>query len=421
MAERKPFSIRKLLYNKKITLPFSIAVAFIFWLVISIDQNPVREQTISDVTVNINTEGSAVEELGLGIVEGGYGQRVNVRVSGPSYIVSSVSASDILVTASLSEVTDAGSYDLTLTATPNSQKTGYSILSVTPAVLSVTFDYIDTKEFTITPQAVGAGAVSGLVAETSVISDSDNATITVRGPRSEMDKISSVVAVAEVNRTLAQTESFDATIMLLDSDGNELDKSHFTLSSETLKITVPISRQKEVALVATFTNTPGAYTQTPISYELSQDTVTIIGPPATVDTLTQIELAPIDFDNISADNTTFDMAPVLPDGVKIVDNIEFVTVTVNTPSYRERTFTVTNIRYQNVGEGLTAQSSRSIRNVKIYGPTSVMRNLSADDLYAEVDLSGKTAGEYTVSARIKSDQYDNIWQVGTYNVIITLQ
>ena len=33
-------SLRKLLYNKRFTIPFSLIAAFIFWLIIMINQNP---------------------------------------------------------------------------------------------------------------------------------------------------------------------------------------------------------------------------------------------------------------------------------------------------------------------------------------------------------------------------------------------
>lgn len=423
MAGQSDFSVRKLLYNKKFTLPFSIVFAFLFWLIICINQNPVRELTIPDVSVDISTEGLAIkDDQGLDIVSGGYGEKVSVRVQGPNYILSSLSASDILVSAALDEVTGAGTYDLRLQPSRNSQKSGYTILGVSPATLKVRFDYMDTKEFVLTPQAEGISADPGLVAESPIISDQNSAAITVSGPRTDLAKISVVAAVARVNRVLAKTETLDAEVVLLDKDGNQIDKTGFTLSAETVKIMVPISRQKEVPIVATFDNAPTAYAETPIPHTLSQQTVKIIGPPATVDALTQIELAPIDFDKLSPGNRSFELAPVLPDGVKLVDNIEAVTVGVNISSYRERTFTVTNIRYRNVAAGLTTHSANSIRNVRICGPSAVIRRLTANDLYAEVDLSGKAAGEHTVTVRIKSDTHNDIWQIDSgYTVIVTLQ
>lgn len=51
------------------------------------------------------------------------------------------------------------------------------------------------RKFTITAKADGAAAVDGLVAETPVVSGTENDTITIKGPRTVMNKIDSVVAL----------------------------------------------------------------------------------------------------------------------------------------------------------------------------------------------------------------------------------
>ena len=413
--------LRSLLYNKKVLCAFSVIVAFAMWLMISIYQNPVREHVISNITVNIHTENTVVSELGMDIIDGGIGEKVNVRISGPNYIVSSLSASDILVSASFSNVTAPGSYDLELIATANSAKSGYTILNITPSKISAKFDYIDTKAFTVIPKAIGVGTdvEGGMVADTEIISNNENATITIKGPRTDMELIDKVVAEATVNKKLDATQSFDADIKLLDAEGNELDKSPFTISNEVINITVPVALKAQMPIQATFANAPDGF-QNFLKYSLEVESATVLGPPETVSKLTKIDLDSIDFYNISKDNNSFDVAPLLPDGVKFSDNISYVTVAINTSELSEKTFSISNIECKNVPSNLTASSGQTIRKVKICGPSSVVKSLSADDLYAEIDLTGKAAGEHTVSAKILSRNGDAVWQVGEYSVIITL-
>lgn len=413
------FSLKTLLYNKKFMCAFSIIAAFSLWLMISIYQNPVREHTISNVTVNISTDKTVVSELGMDIVSGGAGEKVNVKISGPNYIVSSLSASDILVSASLSNVTAAGTYELQLVATQNSSKSGYTFLNISPSTITATFDYIDTKEFTVTPIAKGAGAVSGLVVDTPVVSDSENATVTIKGARTDMALIDKVVAEAEVNKTLSSTESFEAKLKLIDANGNEIDKSLFTISADTVNISIPISQKAEVPISVVFTNAPTGY-ESFLKYSVEHTTVTVLGPPDTIKSLDKIELDPINFYNISKSNNSFDVVPKLPDGVKMVDNITDITVSINTSSLSERSFTISAVEYENIDPSLKASTGQAIRNVKICGQSSVIRSLSADDLYAEVDLSGKAAGEHTVTAKILARNGASVWQVGEYTAIITL-
>jgi len=412
------FSLSDLFYNKKFILPFSIIFAFVFWLVITVDQTPIRESTIS-LTVNVAVEGTIVGDMGMDAVSGGIGQRVDVRVSGPSYILSELKESDIYVSPSLSDVNQPGEYVLKLTPMRASSKAGYEFLSVTPSSLTVRFDYVDTKDFLITPNVKGAVASEGLIAEAAAISNSGENTISIKGPRTEMSKISSVVASAQVNKTLSKTESFDADILLLDEQGRELDKSIFTLSFDKVKVSVPISKKKTVPLKATFVNAPLTIGKD-ISYSISHDSVSVIGPPETIDSLNVIELSPVDFNNVTVGKTSFDMAPVLPDGVRILDNIEAVTVSFNLRGYTERTFTVSSYNCVNNESGLVGNVSEAIKNVKICGPSSVMRSLDNASFRAQIDLSGKSAGEYTVPVKIYCAKSNAVWQVGTYTAVVVV-
>ncbi|MBQ8267334.1 MAG: hypothetical protein IJZ21_03005, partial [Clostridia bacterium] len=68
---------------------------------------------------------------------------------------------------------------------------------------------------------------------------------------------------------------------------------------------------------------------------------------------------------------------------------------------------IKNIRCLGLSGDLKAKTDKSIR-VKLCGPQSVIKNIKASDLFAVIDLTDKTAGDYTVEAVIKSDVYDNI-------------
>lgn len=414
------FDLSHLLNNNKFVTILAIVIAVIFWLTINIGQNTTINKTITDVTVNITTEDTSVGALGLDVVGGGTNQKVNVKVSGPSYVVSSLTASDILVTASMSDVTQAGTYQLPLIATKNGTLTDYSIISVTPETLEVTFDNIDTDTFTPTAYAEGAKAVDGLIAESAVITDTSYSTIDIRGPATELAKIATVQAYSAVNKTLSETESFNAVIRLLDADGNEIDQSPFTLEYTDLKITVPIYKSKELTIVPTFTNLPSAYTASTVPYTLSTSMVNVIGPPEVIDNLTQIELKPIDFNNVSPDSLTFSCQLSLPNAVKDMDNLNAVDVTLNLTNLTTAKYTVSVVSTVNLDSALTANVTQTIKNVTLCGDADTLAAIDESTLYAEVDLSGKAAGEYNVLAKVKAVGAGGVWQVGTYSVLVSI-
>ncbi|MCQ2441240.1 MAG: hypothetical protein MJ076_05040 [Clostridia bacterium] len=431
------FNLRKLLYNKKFTIPLSLILSFAIWLVIMINQNPVREQIFTDITASVSIENTVASEMGLGIVSDVTSQKFTVTVSGPNYIVSSLKPEDFLLSASVTDVNAAGTYSLEILGTRNSSKSGYSFVSITPSTIDVTFDYIDTKEFTVVPKLTGVGATEGLIAQTPVVSNSEQSTITIKGPRSVVQQIESVNAVAKVDDTLNATQTYDADIVIVgandktlyrysadgkiyNSSDEEIQSNNLTLSFTSVKVTQPISKKATVKVNATFSNVPSGITVGEGDWSIDHNTVSIIGTPSVVDSISEISLPPIDWRSVSSSSSSFEVSPKLPDGVKIFDNIDYFTVTVNTKGYTERVFTVTDIRYSGLASSLNAKTGRSIKNVKICGPSDVIKSLKATDLYAVIDLTDKSAGQHNIEAVIKSDKYNNIWQNGTYNATVTI-
>lgn len=430
--------LRKLLANKKFTITLSVILSVIIWFVATVNRNPVRNQIFNNIPVSVSIDGTVVSEMGLGIVSDTTSQKFTVTVSGPNYIVSSLKPADILLTAAVTDVNASGKYTLTVSGTNNSSKTGYTFVSIEPPTIDVTFDYIDTKEFEIVPKLAGVSATEGLVAENPVVSNSGESTITIKGPRSVINQIDSVEASATVNKTLSSTQSYDADIILLDengktiyrygvdgkiydSSGNTVKNNYLTLSTSSLKITQPISKKRTLKVRAVFSNMPSGISLQDLGYSIDHDTVSVIGTPDVVDNMTEVTLSSIDFRTVTNTSNSFEVSPVLPDGVKLIDNISYFTVRIDTSDFAVRTFTVSDIRFTDVASGLSAGKPTAIKNVRICGPKKTIAALKVSDLYAQASLKDKSAGEYTVTAVIKCDKYSAIWQIGDYSTAVTLK
>lgn len=413
------FHIRKLLSNKRFTIPFSLCLAFVLWLVITINQNPIIERGFSDMTINVNLENTFASDKGMSIVGDISTQKFTVVVRGASYAVSSIKSGDINVYASAASVDAPGEYNLDVMASKTNQLANYEILSVTPSTMKISFDYIDTKDFTIKPKTEGATAKEGLIAENGIVSGTENDTVTISGPRTVMNKISSVVALAKVNKTLDVSETFDADILLYDEQGNEISDEHLTLSTNKVKVTVPISKIKTVPVLVDFTNLPNGFDKNSISYSLNYSSVTVIGKPETVDKTESVTLSPIDLTAVSPTANSFDVSAKLPEGVRLVDNIEYFNVKLNIENYSQKVITVSDITCKGLGSGLKVQNIAEIKNVRICGPKSVIKNI--DSAYAEIDLNGKTAGQHSVEVNISFKDNNNVWAIGTYTTTVSIK
>lgn len=426
MNKNNTKSKSKLLENKNFVFLISLIASFLLWMVLTATATPQSENTISGIAVNIPTENSAVSELGLDII--GDIDVISAKVVGPAYVVSSLSADDIVVTANLSNVTSAGKFTLDLRASKKSTNVSkdYEIASIYPSTVTVTFDYIDTKQFAVTAKAIGASAIEGLSAEDAIVANANTSVISIKGPRSEIEKIDKVVAAAEVNKVLDKTATFETELTLYDVNENALSLNNCTIFGadnqpvNKVEVTVPIFKHKNVPLVPEFVNTPADYKDKPIPYSLSDSSVLISGQPEVIDSVSQISLSSINFDDITNSNYTFEVTPVLPEGVKCVENIENITVTLaSVQNYSLKTFDVSAL---NISAGNAKTSLvRSIRNVKLMGPKAVMKELTSSALYAEVDTTGKETGQHTVTVRIKCRTSNSVWQVGTYTATIKIE
>lgn len=429
--------LTNLLFNKKFTIVLSLVLAFALWLGIAMVENPVRQLTFNDLSASITLDGTAAADLGLGIVSDVASQKFSMTVSGPNYIVSALKAEDFSLSASTVEVNSAGTFNLKIAANNISGKTGYTITSISPATIDVAVDFIDTKEFTIVPKLIGVSASEGLVAETPVISDSQQTTITVKGPRSTIEKIASVGTIADVNATLNTSQTFNSDVVLYDADEkilyrytadgtvydanrNIITNSYLTLSFTNVKVTQPISKKKVVNCKPAFINLPTGITEDKIKYTLNLDKVTIIGTPEIVDKIDVITLSQIDFRQVSTTLNEFEVSASLPDGAKFLESVDVFTVKIDTSKYAEITLDIKDIRCLGLDGNLKAKTDKQIKNVKICGPANIIKNIKSGDLFAVVDLTDKAAGAYTVEVVVKSDVYDSVWQVGTYNTSITL-
>lgn len=416
------FSFKKLLFNKKFVLAFSLIFAFVFWLVISMDQNPEREQYFSNIPINISTQGTVLEEAGIGVVDSSTNKTASVTVYGPNYIVSSLKNEDIKINAAISDITTPGTYTVNLVAIKNSNKSGYTVLNINPSTITVKFDYIDTKEFDIEAIADGASAVDGLIAEPPVVNSIADSKITIKGPRSDIQKIVSVKAYANVNKKLDVTTSFDAEIKLYDENGDIINKAPYTFSEENIKISVPVSKKKTIKFKPVFSGVDNNEFYSKLNYTLDTSSATVIGPPEIIDALENIDLSSIDVTLISPESNVFDTTPVLPDGVRLLDNVEKVKVSVNLSGYTVKSFDVSRFTVLNkTSEISNVKTPSVIKNVKICGPARVINPISADSLLGYIDVSGKKAGEHTVNVVIKSNETEEFWQIGTYSISVNLK
>ncbi len=421
---KSKFTLKYLTGNKKLVAIFSVLLAFILWLSVVINQTPTIERTIS-LPINIDTYGTLFGESGLQEISGAFEREVTVRVQGPAYIVSNLTANDIDVSPSLQSVTTPGQYSLSLTASKKTLNGDYSILSVTPSEITTKFDYITENSYPVEIMAEGIKldaelAAQGLIDRGLKLNNASDNSIKISGPKTETDKIKRVVARVEKQETINKTTSYDAEIVLLDAQNNQLDTKLYTLSFSKVKVSKVVYKKKTVFVSPTFANAPTNFKST-AKYKLSEEKIEIMGEPEIVDSIEKIQLPAIDLTKVSKQNNSVVMPLEFTGGVESVDNTTSITVTFDLSGYTEKMFTVTEILAENNTGNLKVTLTSAVKNVKVCGPSSVINKLLASDLCAKVDVSGKSAGEYIMPITIFSRSGKTLWQIGTYEASVSIK
>ena len=330
--KNKNFSFRKLFSNKRFSVIFAVVAAFIFWLAITIDQTEVINKSFANISISITTQGSFAGDMGLEVIKIDNEKNATVTAYGPNSTVSAIEVSDIIITADLSEVTGAGSYTIPLSVNTSSKKSGVTF-DVSPKSVNVTFDYVDTKEFDVVPVAKEVTLNTKL--DTSffkgepVINSAEFTKIVVKGPRADMKLVSRVEAVVNSGDTIKESKTYEAGIVLYDENGKVLDNSKYTLPFETVKVTVPVYKERTVSIVPTFNNedVKGAANEKLKSISITK--VAVYGLPDIVDDLDNIKLTPIDYREYKAGKLSFQVKLIVPDGIYLKKEIGNITVTLN--------------------------------------------------------------------------------------------
>ncbi len=412
---------RKILYNKKITIPFSIIMAFLLWLGITMSSQTSMERTFSVTGVSVNIESTAAGENGMSVINDITNQSFSVKVKGTSNAVSKLKSEDISLYVNAAEVDSPGEAELKVFASDNSSAS-YDVVEINPSKIKVNFDYIDTKEFEIVPVTDGITVnEAGLVKGTEGIGGLESNIVEITGPRSTVSKISTVKALVEETKVIKSTETFDAKIILYDSDNREILSDKLSFNIGDVKVTIPVYKQKTVPVKADFSNLPDGFDAGSIEYKIDHATVLIEGLPEAVENVEEITLNPIDLRTVSVSSHVFEVQPNLPEGIRIFDAIEKFVVNIDMDDYDEKTIIVSKMKYEGLSKDLKVNDVNKISEVNICAPKNVLNKINSKNAYAKIILTDKKAGKYTVNVIISFKNYNTAWAVGSYKTTLTIK
>lgn len=420
---KMPVNFRELFSNNRFVLLFSIVLAFVIWVAISMTASPEESYTVENVPVDFSLSGSLPEQLGLQAF-GDTDYKVDVVVYGKRYIVSNLEPEDIRVTPDLSYVSSSGKNDVTLVAQPASDDAEFTVMSLSQTKVQVYFDTYKEASYPLEPDIVAERVIpeEGYIQESAYPSVSN---VTISGPTTEVNKISRVVARVSISEPLTTTTTLEAQIVPISEYGGTPQYLEINHGQENATLTIRVLKLKELPVTVSYLNVPLAYVNNPLPTTITPSRVTVAAEEADIDAMDSFSVGTIDFNEIGTIRNTFTFSADSIQEVKVVDkDVARFTVEINASSMVSSSYTVSrsNITLLNVPDAFEISVLEDIDGVTIVGPSASIAELNASNLYAEVDLStiSLKEGRQEVTARVYVRGLNDCWAYHTYQVPVQI-
>lgn len=419
MADKKRRSFNDLLMNNKFVFVISLLAAIVLWGIVSMTVGDAETRVIENVRVTLEENEDSPYKIF------GYEETfVNVTVKGKKYLVSggALSADDITVTATGSYVDSAGTKKLKLSASVD-KSNEIKITNISKSNIEVFFDVPKVGIFPVEAVLKSDGDIvpEGYINEEPILSVS---TVTVTGPATEINRIERIKAVAKISEPLKETKEFEVALSPVSADGKKVKYIEYDESAESLSITVPVSKVKEIPVSVRYVNIPEYYKENMPEVNIYPKKLKVAAAESVVDSLDTINVGTINFSELTNINNKFTFAVENIDEVRVLDNIKSIKVNINCYPMSEKTLSVKHdgITLLNTPDGMTPVLVNSeIKNVKVIGPADELGKLESENILAKVDLSDAGVGteSYTASVYIKGS--DKCWIYGNYSVSVKIQ
>ena len=385
-----PKGPRTIWNNPVFSAVLAIIMGFAMWIIVTVYIDPQGSTTVTGVPINYTSGASTYTAQGLDIVEKPDIEGVTVKVEGNSTIIGNIRSADIMVYPSYAGVSGAGKVTLRLQARVTNTTDFPGDIECTvesPSTIDVVFDEVSEKTVPVTVDASAVTISSGyMLNKTTAVP----AEITLRGPTSELDQVSSIVAPVQMDGELADTTTVPATLELRDEEGNAFTPQYISMESDSANVTLTVYQVRELPLEVDFIGTPNGFDVESLHYSLSQQTLRVAGPARTISALEVLTVTDFDLAREFEPGRDYQRLIELPAGIVSLDGVTNVTLDFDTSEMTSTKLNVSNIRAINVPSNYELQILSSI--------------------VAPVQIDGELADTTTVPATLQlRDEVGNVF------------
>ena len=390
----------------------AVLIALIFWAV-SILSAPATE-FVREFPGRVAVERPDAVPAGY-VLQGQLGD-VSVRLKGTEAAIASVIASDLHARLNLdaADIHNSDPQDvpvLALVAT-----VGVQVESVAPATVTVRIEPITSRDVAVQARFANTPP-AGTFAGDPAITPSQ---VRVSGAASQVARIAALYATVGFGDAVTDLVQ-SVQPRAVDASGATIDG--LTVDPAVVQLTVPVL---PTATTRTVPVVPAIRGAVAAGYWITRVTsdptvVTVRGEGAALSAIDQVATAPIDVSGLGADKT-FQVALLLPAESTSLVKAALATVTVSVaPLTGSRSFPVVAVQASGLGSGFVAEFDPPSVSVVVAGPVPALSGLTAGQVVATVDATGKGPGTYPVDVVVRTPTGTTAQSVQPTRVTLTIR
>ena len=405
---------------------YSVIIAILVWLVVTITLYPSVPKTIDNVTLKLDISGSTASENGLSIISCDV-EKVNVKIKGSRTQVGNLNSDSLEAYIDAENVSTAGKKTLNIRIRSNSD-IKYEVESVTPSTASVVFDRYDNIEIPVSPKLPNVKFAKGKTLYNDEFT-CEPEVIRVTGPSSQLEKISKCYAVSNKNMTLDSSYTLSSdSIELYSSDNVIIDQSLLKFDTTSFIINIPVLTQATVKLRAEIVNSPSSFNTESIKLKYEPESITIASKNSQAEFPEYLEIGEITLSSLDIGySASFDVSKALSQNKDLINisDIETVTVSLNDENLEKRSLRLDSdhIRISNAPDnGYEYNILTAGLNIDIIAPADIIDEISNSDFYATANLlyldPSVTTDQFPYDVTLSCTKYDNVWAVTRSSILI---
>ena len=402
---------KKLLRNLGLKL-LSVMIAVVLWFVVVMTNNPKDTKTFYDVPVKlVNVELLAKEGKVYEVLDGT--DLVRVTVEMPRNRMGELTKEDIVAEADVSKLTEINTVPITCSVI----NPDLNISDIKCSRDAVRLSVEEEAKKWLNVQAIPLGNVGDGYVVDSI--DKSPTRIQIVGPKSAVDKVSSVVAEVDVTNAISNV-TVNVEPLFYDAEGNLLHLPSVTKNEDNIHVEVKVLATKEVPLELSYMGQPAEGYLVTGRIDIDPPTVLVAGTLNSLVGVNKITIPAeeIDITGATEDYTTsVSIRKHLPDNLKLVEvegSNGRANVTVGIEPEAERTLTIAerNISIESLPEGFEADFEQEAGPYRL-----TISGLNSD--ISGID-QGAVRGTVNVAAWMESENMSQL-AAGTYRLPVSFE